>query len=438
MADNDDENAWFYTEQLDAFELYHIVQEETRPSRAPLGPALPALGHATSGAIGSAIANLLIYPLDVVITRLQVQSRSAGQDGGKTREQDDDSYADIADAVRKMYGREGGVAAFYSGVGDSLVKSVLDSFLFFLAYNMLRHARQGMLGLARNRSLPVLEEIGVGMLAGAAAKLCTTPVQNVVTRKQTAAMVAARQRHNDSISNGGNGKPGDGMAKGPSARAIAAQIWREKGWTGFWAGYSASLILTVNPALTFLLQGSLLRLLVAREKRKSPGARLTFLMAAASKAVASTITYPVSVAKTRAQAGGHGEEGGQKHDKRDARATIVGAIVAIARREGPAGLYRGLSGEVLKGFFTHGLTMLMKEHIHVGVIQLYYVLLKALRRFPATAGELRQNAEEAAGEVKELVGDAVESGKEALQQLQVGKGDGDGNGDGDGDGGKER
>ncbi|KAK8176938.1 mitochondrial carrier protein, partial [Phyllosticta citrichinensis] len=414
--------------QQDAFELYHIVQEETRPSRAPLGPALPALGHATSGAIGSAIANLLIYPLDVVITRLQVQSRSWGQNDGKKREQDDDSYADIADAVRTMYGREGGVAAFYSGVADSLVKSVLDSFLFFLAYNMLRHARQGMLGLARNRSLPVLEEIGVGMLAGAAAKLCTTPVQNVVTRKQTAAMAAARQRHNDSISSD-NGKAGGGKATGPSARAIAAQIWREKGWAGFWAGYSASLILTVNPALTFLLQGSLLRLLVPREKRKSPGARLTFLMAAASKAVASTITYPVSVAKTRAQAGGHGEGGRRQHDKRKARATIFGAIVAMARREGPAGLYRGLLGEVLKGFFTHGLTMLMKEHIHVGVIQLYYLLLKALRRFPATAGELRQNAEEAAGEVRELVGDAVESGKEALQQLQAGKGDGEGEGE---------
>ncbi|KAL2692946.1 mitochondrial carrier domain-containing protein, partial [Phyllosticta citricarpa] len=369
----------------DAFELYHIVQEETRrPSRAPLGPALPALGHATSGAIGSAVANLLIYPLDVVITRLQVQARTLEKDDANDV---DDEYADVVDAVRKMYAREGGVAAFYSGLGDSLVKSVLDSFLFFLAYNVLRHARQSMLGLARNRSLPVLEEIGVGMLAGAAAKLCTTPVQNVVTRKQTAAM-------------DGKGKK---KKKGPSARAIAAQIWREKGWTGFWAGYSASLILTVNPALTFLLQGTLLRLLVPREKRKSPGARLTFLMAAASKAVASTITYPVSVAKTRAQAGGEGaqqqqqQKQGEQHEgkTRKARATIFGAIVAIARREGPAGLYRGLGGEVLKGFFTHGLTMLMKEHIHVAVIQLYYLLLKALRRFPATAGEvLRQNAEE--------------------------------------------
>ncbi|KAK8184820.1 peroxisomal adenine nucleotide transporter 1 [Phyllosticta capitalensis] len=403
MADDgDDEHAWFYTAQLDAFELYHIVQEETRrPSRAPLGPALPALGHATSGAIGSAVANLLVYPLDVAVTRVQVAARR-----GATAE-DGDEYTSILSALRSIYTHEGGLSALYSGVGDSLVKSVLDSFLFFLAYNFARHARQSMLGLSRKRSLPVLEEIGVGMLAGAAAKLCTTPVQNVVTRKQTAAMRA-------------KGK------KGPSARAIAAQIYRDKGWTGFWAGYSASLILTVNPALTFLLQGMLSRLLVPRERRKSPGARLTFLMAAASKAVASTITYPVSVAKTRAQAGGDDEEGEKQKGRQQpgrprARTTILAAIVAIARREGAAGLYRGLGGEVLKGFFTHGLTMLMKEHIHVAVIQLYYLILKALRRFPSTqggqlVGEVASSVEEAAGEVKELVGEAVESGKEVVQR----------------------
>jgi len=34
---------------------------------------MPALGHAVSGSIGSAIANLAVYPLDVVVKRLHVQ-----------------------------------------------------------------------------------------------------------------------------------------------------------------------------------------------------------------------------------------------------------------------------------------------------------------------------------------------------------------------------
>jgi len=34
---------------------------------------MPALGHAVSGSIGTAIANIAVYPLDVVVKRLQVQ-----------------------------------------------------------------------------------------------------------------------------------------------------------------------------------------------------------------------------------------------------------------------------------------------------------------------------------------------------------------------------
>jgi hypothetical protein len=234
-----------------------------------------------------------------------------------------------------------------------------------------------------SKVLPISNELLIGMAAGAFSKLFTTPLQNIVTRKQTAAMVAARDKSTS-------------ISSELSARDIALQIKDEKGILGFWSGYSATLVLTLNPALTFLLHETFTRTLLPKSKRSDPGARLTFLLAAMSKAIASSITYPFSLAKTRAQVSsrrvGEGEGATSKEDEdkklheMDAKQkakerTVLATILRIAQTEGVGALYQGLSGEVMKGFVTHGLTMLVKERIHKFVIQLYYLILKTLKRY---------------------------------------------------------
>ncbi|KAK4969855.1 hypothetical protein LTR66_011641, partial [Elasticomyces elasticus] len=44
--------------------------------------------------------------------------------------------------------------------------------------------------------------------------------------------------------------------------------------------------------------------------------------------------------------------------------TLLRSLHLIYLREGLAGLYAGLDGEVLKGFLGHGLTMLLKARLH--------------------------------------------------------------------------
>ena len=97
---------------------YHIVHEDETPLRSSIGPALPVLGHALFGAAGTTISRLLIYPLDLVVTRLQVQKQfqSAGDPEGV-------EYKSIRDAAEKIYVREGGLQAFYSGVLQDTAKS---------------------------------------------------------------------------------------------------------------------------------------------------------------------------------------------------------------------------------------------------------------------------------------------------------------------------
>lgn len=362
-----------------------------------VGLALPALGHATSGAAGTAISKLITYPLDLVITRLQVQKHFQTSD----REED---YAGILDAVTKIYDNEGGIKAFYTGILPETLKGVADSFLFFLAYSYVGAQRRAQQG---SRKLSALDEIGVGVVAGAFAKLWTTPIQNVVTRKQTAAMVHARN-------------PTSSMSPNLSVKDIALQIRDEKGLQGFWSGYSASLVLTLNPSITFLLHKVLLRLLVSKDKRSDPGARITFLIAAISKALASTVTYPFSLAKTRAQVSSQKpsqtsgptsetEKTEDVHPSPAARArrqTVFSTIFRIAKTEGLWALYQGLGAEVLKGFFSHGITMLMKDQIHTVIINLYYLILKSIKRYPSP--------EELAKMAAEQTQDVYEQGKEQI------------------------
>ncbi|KAJ4374802.1 hypothetical protein N0V83_001879 [Neocucurbitaria cava] len=430
MASNDtpDKTNYVYNSQLDAFTLYHISNETGR-SHSAIGPGLPALGHALSGAAGTAISKLITYPLDLVITRLQVQ-RQLQHDGSSPH------YNGILDAIEKIYEREGGLPAFYSGVLQETMKGVTDSFLFFLAYSYVRQKRLSTRD--GGKSLPALEEIGVGVVAGAFSKFFTTPIQQIVTRKQTAAMM----KHNSTTS----------IPPLTNTRDIAREIHREKGISGFWSGYSASLVLTLNPSITMLLHKILLRLLVPRANRDAPGARITFLLAAVSKAMASTITYPFSLAKTRAQVSAQkpsatsGEtsetdQPGKFLDSGAARArqrTVFSTILRIAQTEGLWGLYQGLGAEVLKGFFSHGITMLMKDRIHTAIISLYYSVVKSLQRYPSreeitkTASDSVKNAYESskeqingayakgvefAGNASEKVKDAVAEGSQQAQSL---------------------
>lgn len=385
---------------------------------------MPALGHALAGSVGTAIANLSIYPLDLIITRLQVQRTLRASSNSV---EDANEYQGVLDACQKIYKNEGGVKAFYVGVLQDTGKSIADSFLFFLFYNYLRTRRLQKNG-TKSTTLPALEELIVGALAGACSKFFTTPISNIVTRKQTAPM------HNSHSS-----APGSTRQLEPTVTEIYDQIKSAKGYQGFWSGYSASLVLTLNPSLTFFLYEFFKRTTLPRSRRDDPGARTTFLMAAFAKACASTVTYPFSLAKARAQAeskppvessatrqvesdvriatsrnSSNEEKEAKVKDAANTARTIAKKnnvfteILKIYRTEGPAALYEGVYGEILKGFFSHGITMLVKEAIHKLIIKAYFMILKALNRFPSPT--------EMAGQVESKVKEGVEGAQAAVSE----------------------
>lgn len=167
-------------------------------------------------------------------------------------------------------------------------------------------------------------------------------------------------------------------------------------------------------------------------------------MAAVSKAIASTITYPFSLAKARAQASSSPPVSKEttediKSDVEDldkditvrenekklknAAATakkaakknnVFAEILKIYRTEGVEALYEGVYGEILKGFFSHGITMLVKEAVHKAIIKMYFAILNVLNKIPSPK-EVVGKAEEKVEQTKAALSNKTEQAGNALQ-----------------------
>lgn len=377
-----------YISQLDAFELYHKVREESGKQNGTSASQhlLRAVADGLAGSAGASISNVITYPLDLIITRLQIQ-RQLRRNASEAAEEE---YHGLIDATQKIYNNEGGWTGFYAGLLSDTGKTIADSFIFFLLYDYLRRGRVRRQG--GKHSLPAHEELSVGFVAGATTKLLTTPIANVATRQQAAALK-------------------DPHGQTPTFMEIANKIRSEDGAAGFWSGYSASLVLTLNPSLTFFLFEFFKRVTLPRSKREHPPAFATFFLAALSKACASSVTYPFSLAKARVQAGSlekkkedaavteslrSSNEKVERAERQAARNTIFGVILTIYKTEGLGALYEGLYLEVLKAFISHGITMSVKQSISKAMAQISYTLSIIFSRYTSKAARRVSKLAEAA------------------------------------------
>lgn len=112
-------------------------------------------------------------------------------------------------------------------MGGSLLGVASTNFAYFYWYSVVRTL---YLRSAKTAAPPsTLVELGLGAVAGAVAQLCTIPVAVITTRQQT-------QRKTE--------------RKGfiDTAREV---VEGEDGVSGLWRGLKASLVLVVNPAITY-------------------------------------------------------------------------------------------------------------------------------------------------------------------------------------------
>ncbi|KAJ9212459.1 hypothetical protein DTO166G4_5951 [Paecilomyces variotii] len=324
--------------------------------QARLGPWESAI----AGATGAVLANALVYPLDLVKTKLQVQVKN--QNATKSVAPGyEEHYESTMDAINKIV-KDEGVAGLYAGINGALLGVASTNFAYFYWYSVVRTLYMASNKLPKPPGTAI--ELSLGAVAGAVAQIFTIPVAVITTRQQTQ-------------------PKGDKKGLFDTGREV---VNSEDGWSGLWRGLKASLVLVVNPAITYGAYQRLKDILFPGKASLKPWE--AFVLGALSKALATIATQPLIVAKVGLQSRPPpGREG--KPFK-----SFVEVMRYIIDNEGPLSLFKGIGPQITKGLLVQGFLMMTKERVEL----LFLVLFAYLQKLKQS--RLRKAADVAAEKAK--------------------------------------
>ncbi|XWW99055.1 hypothetical protein V2A60_007060 [Cordyceps javanica] len=306
-------------------------------------PAISPWGGAVAGATGAVLANALVYPLDIVKTKLQVQEPPKA--GAPVNAKDAPHYTSTWDAISRILQDEG-IEGLYTGMSGSLLGVASTNFAYFYWYTIVRTVYASYTKNSTANSTAT--ELSLGAVAGALAQLFTIPVAVVTTRQQTASKSERR----------GLIATAKEVIDGPD------------GVSGLWRGLKASLVLVVNPAITYGAYERLKDTFYPGRTSLKPWE--AFLLGATSKALATIATQPLIVAKVGLQSKPPASRNGKPFKS-------FGEVMAfIVENEGLLGLFKGIGPQITKGFLVQGILMMTKERVEL-LFVLFFRWLSNLR-----------------------------------------------------------
>ncbi|KKA25087.1 Peroxisomal carrier protein [Rasamsonia emersonii CBS 393.64] len=271
---------------------------------------------------------------------VQVKSRK-GENGHVPG--DTPHYESTWDAITKIVQDEG-IIGLYAGINGALIGVASTNFAYFYWYTVVRALYMASNKVPKPPGTAI--ELTLGAVAGAAAQVFTIPVSVITTRQQT--------------------QP-KGEKKGliETGREV---VNSEDGWSGLWRGLKASLVLVVNPAITYGAYQRLKDILFPGKKNLRPWE--AFVLGALSKVLATIATQPLIVAKVGLQSKPPAGRQGKPFK------SFVEVMRYIVENEGPLSLFKGIGPQILKGLLVQGLLMMTKERVELLFILLFAYLRK--------------------------------------------------------------
>uniref|UniRef100_A0A2M4AX21 Putative mitochondrial carrier protein n=1 Tax=Anopheles triannulatus TaxID=58253 RepID=A0A2M4AX21_9DIPT len=211
-----------------------------------------------------------------------------------------------------------------------------------------------------------LGDLLLGSLAGVVNVLTTTPFWVVNTRlkmkgldQQHGRLLGGGTGSGSSVRNGGHHSISNNSVKYDGLLDGLQYIARTEGVRGLWAGAVPSLLLVINPAIQFMVYEALKRKLTeGRPSSSSPSAITFFSIGAIAKMIATVLTYPLQLVQTKLR---HGNA--DKSLNLPADIDTVQLLLIILKRQGVAGLYRGLEAKLLQTVLTAALMFMAYEKI---------------------------------------------------------------------------
>jgi aspartate-semialdehyde dehydrogenase/adenine nucleotide transporter 17 len=253
------------------------------------------------------------------------------------------------------------------------------------------------------RQIGVAANLAIAMLAGCCNVLVTEPLDTLSTRRQicgadddggtSGSSARLAKTFFGAARAAGAGEDGKGAVSAAPletfadlvASAVDRAALAAHEWARLYSGVGASLLLTVNPAIQHTCFEQARRRVIGGLRRRAArrnggvGAKKiaelsvsdAFVLGAASKAVATFITYPLVRAKVLAKAPERRDVSRKRRDvsrkgapppaERFRGKSLPAVMRGVVETEGAAGLYKGLQAQLLKTVLVAAFSLTVKE-----------------------------------------------------------------------------
>ena len=392
--------------------------------------------EALAAAAGGAISSGVLYPLEVLKTRMQAEDDSwtiDGDDGGRddmknsgiesrssdnhTEDEDrretnnssgDGNQNGISSNIksakkkattttsigyaRNLY-RSEGIGVFFDGMQVSAFQSAIEKACYFFAYTALKRGYSYVTmtrtrhdnNLRQNHNLSAVASVLLGCLAEWVHLPITLPIDALTTAIQTSGgskKTMAHSRNNSSRND----------EKTHTVLALWMTLWKEK---SFYKGIQAYWILCFKPALQYTIFEQVKAWILnlrkirgrnqqQRQQQQKYASQLSageaFLLGMFARTVATLVVFPFVRAKVQMQSLARGRS--RNHSSFSSASSMDGHYPSTPNiwelltenytNGGLKVLYQGLGPELTRGVLSAALMMMVKERISGGIKKILY------------------------------------------------------------------
>ncbi|MBW0463169.1 hypothetical protein O181_002884 [Austropuccinia psidii MF-1] len=296
-----------------------------------------------SGASAGLVSSIVTCPLDVVKTKLQAQGSFINTNSTLA------SYKGLTGSLKTIW-REEGHRGLYRGLGPTIIGYLPTWAIYFTIYDA---AKARLASLRPNHQETILSHVLAAMTAGAISTTATNPLWLIKTR------FMAQRTHRD---------PTEERFR--HTFDAFRRIYEKEGLRGFYRGLVPSLLGVTHVAIQFPLYEQIKLYYQKKYPDDLPSAQI-LVASACSKMLASLITYPHEVLRTRLQV--HVlEKNGRNANCVVLSPNLLGqsklvyprvrdVFKAIMKNEGVLGLYHGMGVNLIRTVPSSALTILTYE-----------------------------------------------------------------------------